>query len=136
MVIVLVRPSSNSPFCSLMIAGSRHRAKRSTGGGRESFGRRRQDIETRSESVSSRQRWRKEPEDVLFDSTPLYRPAKKGPDPSHPIKSIEISINKTEDKGKERGRVARNLRDNTPSFKEDMLEDKEGETHFQRPFWP
>ena len=121
-------------FCSLIIAGSKHRAKRSSGCGRESLGRQRQNIETRSvrsESVSSRPRprWRKEADilqdtrtpGVLFDSTPLYSPAK-----APGIKSIEISIDKTGHKGKQRGAVARNRRGNTTSSEEDMLEDKEG----------
>ena len=100
--------------------GSRHRAKRSSGESQ------RQNAETRSVSVSSRPRWRKEadiqdrkPPDILFDSTPLYRPAKKGSETG--IKSIEISINKT------RRQLARSS-DNSASSEEDMLEDKEG-TH-------
>ena len=107
-------------FCSLIFLGSRHRAKRSSGESQ------RQNAETRSVSVSSRPRWRKEadiqdrkPPDILFDSTPLYRPAKKGSETG--IKSIEISINKT------RRQLARSS-DNSASSEEDMLEDKEG-TH-------
>ena len=116
-------------FCSLIVACSKHRAKRSSGCGRESLGRQRQNIEIRSEPLSSRvrPRWRKEadiPQDtrtpgVLFDSTPLYSPPK-----ASGIKSIEISIDKTGHKGKQRG--ARNHRGNTTSSEEDMLEDKEG----------
>lgn len=100
--------------------GSRHRAKKSSGESQ------RQNAEARSVSVSSRPRWRKEadiqdrkPPDILFDSTPLYRPAKKGSETG--IKSIEISINKT------RRQLARSS-DNSASSEEDMLEDKEG-TH-------
>ena len=80
-------------------------------------------------SQRPRPRWRKEEDilqdtrtpGVLFDSTPLYSPPK-----APGIKSIEISIDKTGHKGKQRGTVARNRRGNTASSEEDMLEDKEG----------
>ena len=53
---------------------------------------------------------------ILFDSTPLYRPAKKGSD--NGIKSIEISIKKT----RRLGKLARSCSENSASSGEDMLE--------------
>ena len=75
---------------------------------------------------SSRPRWRKQEADTknrkpgaLFDSTPLFIPAKKSVE--HGIKSIEISINKTGEQSRQRGRG-----DITPSSEEDMIDEKEG----------
>ena len=56
---------------------------------------------------------------ILFDSTPLYRPAKKGSD--NGIKSIEISIKKT----RRLGKLARSCSENSASSGEDIMEDRE-----------
>ena len=105
----------------------KHRTKRISGCGRKPPGRQRHIIETRSESVSLRPQLKNEadiqvkrPHSVVCsDFTPLYSFSK-----APRIKSIEISINKTEHKTEERGKLPR--KENTSSQQEeDMFKDKE-----------